>query len=147
MERYMVELTEKQVQALNIIHAALVEIRTLARQPVTPRTMGAIYDLADALHNVPLGVTMRPESSMHASSVDHDIETAAGVFKREGFRMGAFPPDIQVRDADRSRYVASGATLSIPPGIANQYATVGTEPRGGMRLGSSLALFFRRIFG
>ncbi|MGF6603300.1 hypothetical protein P3T23_008054 [Paraburkholderia sp. GAS448] len=148
----MVELTEKQVQALEITQAALVQIRILARQPVTPKTMAAIHDLADALHNVPHGVTRRAENSnlanMFDEELDQDVATAVGVFRREGFPMFAFPPDIPSRDEDRSAYVASGARFWIPPGIADQYATaVGIGSRRGKQVGSSLALFFRRIFG
>ncbi|UIF89420.1 hypothetical protein [Cupriavidus sp. UYPR2.512] len=146
----MVQLTEKQLQALRIAHAALVEIRVLAMAPVTPATMGAIHDLADALHNVPADVARQLEDPTLANTIgqtiDHDIEAAAGVFKRAGLSMGAFPPDVQPRDADRSHYVDSGAKLRITPEIAAQ-AYGGAKSRGDLGLGSSLVLLFKRILG
>ncbi|VVE16229.1 MULTISPECIES: hypothetical protein [Pandoraea] len=147
----MVELTEKQTQALHITQAALVQIRCLARQPLTPTTIAAIHDLADALHNVPRWLTWRPKGlnpeNVFDEELNRDLETAVGVFEREGFPMFAFPPNIQPRDVNISAYVASGARFWIPPGIANQYAT---SADAGSRRGGAITLaltqFFRRLF-
>ncbi|PNE59651.1 hypothetical protein A8H39_00435 [Paraburkholderia fungorum] len=148
----MVELTEKQVQALKITQDALVQIRALARQPVTPKTMAAIHDLADALHNVPNGVTRRPDNPDLAVLFDEelkrDVEGAVGVFRREGLPMFNFPPDVEIRDTDFSAYVASGSRFWIPPGIAKQYATsAGALPTQDVALTTRLKRFFRRVLG
>lgn len=146
----MVELTEKQVQALKITQDVLVRIRRLAREPITPKTMAAIHDLADALHNVPGVVTRRPENQnlarMFDEELDRDLATAAGVYQREGFPAFAFAPDIAPLDVDLSAYATSGARFHVPAEFKQPSTTrADNPPCHRERRGSPLALFFRRI--
>ncbi len=148
----MVELTEKQVQALKITHDVLVRIRRLAREPVSAKTMAAIHDLADSVHNVPDVVTRRPENpnlaSMFDEELDRDLATASGVYKREGLPAFVFPQEIQPLDVDVSAYTASGARFHVRAEV-NLPST--TPPNNstcpGARKRSSLALLLQRIFG
>jgi hypothetical protein len=147
----MVDLTVKQVQALKITGDALVQIRRLARQPATPQTMAAIHDLADALHNVPRGVTRRPENpnlaTMFDDELDRDIESAASVFRREGLPLCNFPPDVEIRDENFSAYVASGARFHVPAEKQPSVVADRRQPRPCENPGSFWSRFFKRPSG
>ncbi|BBA45275.1 hypothetical protein BED46_027800 [Burkholderia contaminans] len=148
----MVKLTEKQISALAITQAALVEIRRLARQPVSASTMAAIHDLADSLHNVPHGVTRRPESlalsRMFDEELDRDIEAAAAVFSRERLPLSTFPPETRIPVSAASAYIASGARFRVQPPAAGESAQAPRKRTGRRQgMGSRLARIIRIFFG
>lgn len=148
----MVTLTERQISALAITQAALVEIRRLARQPVSASTMAAIHDLADSLHNVPHGVTRRPESlalsRMFDEELDRDIEAAAAVFARERLPLFTLPPGTRIPASAPSAYIASGARFRVRPAAAGEPAQAPRQRSGHRQgVGSRLVRIIRSFFG
>lgn len=80
-----VPLNEYERLALNVAAEAFVRIRLLASGPMSKERLVAIYDLADAMHNIPeQAAGFAPERLMHKFLFDSGLKRAAMAFNKHG---------------------------------------------------------------
>ncbi|MGA5726637.1 hypothetical protein ACPCHQ_22135 [Ralstonia thomasii] len=90
-------LNTEERRALLMATEAFKQIRMLATSPVTPQTLRTIFDLADAMHNVPeqaaAHVSQRKEN---AWLIETGMLQATAAFRSHGLRAPAIVNDCPV---------------------------------------------------
>lgn len=94
-------LSKTEQIALHGASEALVIIRKLASSPITPESQKAIYDLADAFHNVPAhcaGPAQQREAN--AFLIDAALRHAARICLEHGFTFTPALPALSAEELE-----------------------------------------------
>lgn len=85
-----VPLSTEERRALQMAAEAFKQIRMLATSPVTPQTLRTIFDLADAMHNVPEQAAAHvSQRKANAWLIETGMQQVIAAFQSHGLRAPA----------------------------------------------------------